>query len=137
MRKCRNQGKQSSRSESCSVMSDSLRPNGLYSPWDSPGQNTGVGCLSLLQGIFPTQGSSPGLPHCRWILYQLSHQGSPIFKEMTHLWYDFHITGLCEVFLALACACAHPPTHPPTNTYLCEEFWLLYKDFLFVRFSIF
>ena len=58
-------------------MSYSLRPHGLYSPWNSPGQNTGVGCLSLLQGIFPTQGSKPGLPHCRWILYQLSHQGSP------------------------------------------------------------
>ena len=49
----------------------------LYSPWNSPDQNTGVGSLSLLQGIFSTQGSNPGLPHCRWILYQLSHKGSP------------------------------------------------------------
>ena len=57
-------------------MSDSLRPHGLYSPWNSPGQNTGVGSLSLLQGIFPTQGSNSGLPHCRLILYQLSHKGS-------------------------------------------------------------
>ena len=66
------------KSESLSVMSDSLRPHGLYSPWNSPGQNTGVGSHSLLQGIFPTQGSNPGLPHCRqWILYQLSHKGSP------------------------------------------------------------
>ena len=64
-------------SESRSVMSNSLRPHGLYSPWNSPGQNTGVGSLSLLQGIFPTQGSNPGLPHCRRILYQLSHKGSP------------------------------------------------------------
>ena len=48
----------------------------LYSPWNSPGQNTGVGSLSLLQGIFPTQGSNPGLLHCRRILYQLSHKGS-------------------------------------------------------------
>ena len=64
-------------SESHSVVSDSLQPHGLYSLWDSPGQNTEVvGCLSLLQGIFPTQGSNPGLPHCRQILYQLSHQGS-------------------------------------------------------------
>ena len=46
---------------------------GLYSPWNSPGQNTGVNSFSLLQGIFPTQGSNPGLPHCRQILYQLSH----------------------------------------------------------------
>ena len=56
-------------------MSDSLWSQGLYSPWNSPGQNTGVGRLSLLQGIFPTQGSDSGLPHCRWILYQLSHKG--------------------------------------------------------------
>ena len=51
-----------------------------YSPWNSLGQNTGFGSLSLLQGIFPTQGSNPGLPHCRWILYQLSHKGSPLFS---------------------------------------------------------
>ena len=49
-----------------------LRPLGLYRPWASLGQNTGVGSLSLLQGIFPTQGLNPGLPHCRRILYQLS-----------------------------------------------------------------
>ena len=48
---------------------------------NSPGQNTGVGSLSLLQGIFPTQGSNPGLPHCRRILYQLSHQGSPVVNN--------------------------------------------------------
>ena len=44
---------------------------------DSPGKNTGLGCHPLLQGIFPIQASNPGLPHCRWILYCLSHQGSP------------------------------------------------------------
>ena len=54
-------------------MSNSLGPHGLYSPWNSPGQNTGVGSLSLLWGIFPNQGSNPGLPHCGQILYQLSH----------------------------------------------------------------
>ena len=58
-------------------MSDTLRPHGLYSPWNSPGQNTGVGSLSLLQGIFPTQGWNPGVLHCGQILYQLSHKGSP------------------------------------------------------------
>ena len=59
-----------SKSECRSVVSNSLRPHGLYSPWNSPGQNTGVGSLSLLQGIFLTQESNPGLPHCRWILNQ-------------------------------------------------------------------
>ena len=52
-----------------------------YSPCNSQGQNTRVGSLTLLQGIFPTQGSNPGLPHCRQILYQLSHQGSPRILE--------------------------------------------------------
>ena len=67
-----------SESESRSVVSDSLHPHGLYGPWNSPGQNTGVGSLSLLQGIFPTQGWNPGLPHCRRILYQLSHKWRPL-----------------------------------------------------------
>ena len=72
-----------SESESHSVVSDLLKPCGLYSPWNSPGQNIGVGSWSLLQGIFPTQGLNPGLPHCRQrILYQLSHQGSPV--EILH-----------------------------------------------------
>ena len=62
-------------------MSDSLWPHGLYNPWNSPGQNTEVGSLSLLQGIFPTQGSNPGLLHCRRILYQLSRKGSPRILE--------------------------------------------------------
>ena len=67
--------------ESRSVVSNSLQPHGLYSPWNSPGQYTGVGSLSLLQGIFPIQGWNPGLPHCRWILYQLRHKGSPRILE--------------------------------------------------------
>ena len=58
-------------------MSNSLQLHGLYSPWNSPSQNTGVGSLSLLQGIFPTQGSNPGLLHCRQILHHLSHKGKP------------------------------------------------------------
>ena len=70
-----------SESEGCSIESESLPPQELYSPWDSPGQNMGLGSLSLLQGIFPTQGSNPGLPHYRWILYQLSHEGSPRILE--------------------------------------------------------
>ena len=57
-------------------MSNSLRPHGLYSPWNSPGQNSGVGSLSLLQGVFLTQESNQGLLHCRQILYHLNHQRS-------------------------------------------------------------
>ena len=63
--------------ESHSVVSHSLWPHGLCSSWNSPGWNTGVGSLSLLQWIFPTQESNRGLLHCRQILYQLSHKGSP------------------------------------------------------------
>ena len=74
---CSAQSLEHRKSESLSVMSDSLWPHGLYSPWSSPGQNIGVGSLSLLQGIFPTQGSHPGLPYCRRILYQ----GSPRILE--------------------------------------------------------
>ena len=57
----------------CEVMKVAQLCPTLRRPWNSPGQNTGVGSLSLLQGIFPTQGSNPGLPHCRQILYQLSY----------------------------------------------------------------
>ena len=75
-----------SESESRSVVSNSLRPHGLYSLWNSPGQKTGVGSCSLLQGIFPTQRLNPSFPHCRRILYQLSHQGSPrILEWIAHL----------------------------------------------------
>ena len=59
----------------------SLRPHGRYSPWSSPGQDTGVGSHSFLQGIITTQGLNPGLPHCRQILYQLSHQRGPRIPE--------------------------------------------------------
>ena len=65
-------------SESHSAVSNSLWPHGLHSPWNSPAQNSGVGSLSLLQGIVPTQGLNPGLPHCRRIFYSLIHQGISI-----------------------------------------------------------
>ena len=63
-------------------MSDCLRTHGLWParllcPWDSPGKNAGVGCRSLLQGIFPTQQLNPGLLHCRQILYRLSYREAP------------------------------------------------------------
>ena len=67
-------------SVSHSVVSDSvtheLEPARLLCPWNSPGKNTEVSCHFLLQDIFLTQGSNPGLPHCRQILYHLSHCGS-------------------------------------------------------------
>jgi len=63
--------------ESYSVVFDSLQPQGLYSPWNSPGQNTKVSRFSLLQGVFLAQGLNQGLPNCRCIFYQLSHKGSP------------------------------------------------------------
>ena len=53
----------------------------MDTPWNSPGQNIGVGSLSLLQGIFPTQGLNPDFSHCRQILYQLSYQGNPRILE--------------------------------------------------------
>ena len=70
-----------------SVMSNSLRPQGLQpirlpSPWDF----SGVGCRFLLQRIFLTQGSNPGLLHCRQSLYLLSHQGRICFKNFPFLW---------------------------------------------------
>ena len=73
-----------------SVVSDSLRLWGLISPWNSSGQNTGVGSLPFPSpGIFTTQGSNPGLPHCTQILYELSHQGSPIYVCMC-IYIDIH-----------------------------------------------
>ena len=70
-----------SESQSRSVVSNSLRPHGLHSPGNSPAPNTWVGSLSLLHGTVPTQGSNPGLLCRRWILYQLSHKGSPRILE--------------------------------------------------------
>ena len=84
-------------SESHSVVSNSLRPHELYSLWNSPAQNIGMGSLSLLQRIFPTQGLNSGFRHCRRILYQLSHKGSfwdqrllllgPVLFECWCIWY--------------------------------------------------
>ena len=82
-------GKVFKESASCSVMSNSVQSQGLYSarllcPWDFPGKSTGVGCCFLLQGIFLIQGSNPGFLHCGQILYQLSYQGIKpcIFKPL-------------------------------------------------------
>ena len=81
--------------QSCPVLWDPITVQSR----NSPGQNTGVGSLSLLQGLFPTQGSSSGLPHCRWILYQLTHQGSPWLPEL--------LITLARVCLTV-CTCMSP-----------------------------
>ena len=91
--------KEKKESESHSVMSNSLQPQGLYSPWNSPGQNTGVDSLSLLQEIFPTQVLNPGLLHCMQILYKLSHKGSPgtSLGEIMFCLGQYFILGLCSI----------------------------------------
>ena len=76
----------------------SFWPQGLYSPWNSPDQNTGVGSLSLLQGIFPTQESNPGLLPCRWIPYQLSQKGRPNAKPQYKLNQYFLEKKKCKIF---------------------------------------
>ena len=82
---------------SSSVMSDSFQPHGLQfsrllHPWDFPGKNTGVGCHSLFQGIFLTQGSILSLLHCRQILYNLSYQGSPCAHTWSYLFPSWAIS---------------------------------------------
>ena len=63
----------------CDPMDCSLAGSSIHG--DSPGKNTGAGCCVLLWAIFPTQGSNPGIPHCRQVLYHLRHQGSPRILE--------------------------------------------------------
>ena len=89
-------------------MSNSLRPHGLQStrllcPRNSLGKNTRVGCHSLLQGILPAQGLSVGLLHYRWILYHLSHQGSPDFHSVQSLSHVqlFAWTAACQASLSI------------------------------------
>ena len=73
-------------SKSHSVVSNSLQPHGPYSPWNSPGQTTGVGSLFLLQGIFATLEWSLDLRHCRLILYQLISKPRPNYVEFHTQW---------------------------------------------------
>ena len=87
----------------CSIFSDSLQPHGLspdriLCPWNSPDKNIGVGCHSLLQVIFPSQGLNPGLPHCRQILYYLSHQESPCVYIVVYIY-------ICVCIYIYMCVC--------------------------------
>ena len=88
-----------------------MQPNGLYSPWNSPGQNTRVGSCFLLQGISswisPTQGLNPGLLHCRQILYHLSHQGSPPSKRVVSSAYLRLLIFLLAILIP-ACVSSSP-----------------------------
>ena len=77
-------------------------PARLLCPWDSPDKNTGVGCHTLLQGIFPTQGSNPGLLHCRWILYCLNHQANMACKASKISYLTFYSKSLLRIVLCKA-----------------------------------
>ena len=108
---------------SCSVVSNSLQPHGLQPtrflcPWNSPGQNTGVGCHSLLQGIFPTQGSKPGFMHCSQIHYYLSHWGSPYENIHSFLNMLLAIGSASLYFSLLQNLAAQTSIHVSTNRIL-------------------
>ena len=69
-------------------------PSGFSVHGDSSGKNTGVGCHAFLQGIFPTQELNPDLLHCRWILYHLSHQGSPEDVVYIHIYSGIYYSAI-------------------------------------------
>ena len=110
----------------------------MDSPWNSPGQNTGVGSLFLLQQIFPTQQSKKGLLHCRWNLYLLTYQGSPWVLHGSI--YSFPLVryscllsaGVLHALLCLKVhswcirgerCTPHPPTPPPSCSLSKVNFW--------------
>ena len=104
--------------ESHTVVSNSLWPHGLYSPWNSPCQNTGVGSLSLLQGIFPAQESNQGLLHCRWILYQRREEFSSVAQScltlcdpMNHSTPRLSITNFRSLLKLLSMESVMPSSH--------------------------
>ena len=114
--------------ESPSVVSNSLQPHGLYSPWNSPGQNTGIGSCFLLPGIFPTQGSNRGLLHCR-ILYQLSHEGGPLYIVLFIMFYYLCSKGfaLLKTFCKYLEVTGYFSVHT-TLLYFLECGWTLEKS---------
>ena len=99
-------------------------------------QDTRVGCCALLQGIFPTQGLNPGLPHCRWILYQLSHQGSPVLVAQLcpTLWEPMDYSPPCSSVHGILQARASPfsrgssPPRDRTWIFHIATTWKLFLD---------
>ena len=91
-----------------------MQPHGLHNPWNFPGQNAGVGSLSLLQGIFPTQGLNQGLLHCRRILNQLSHQGKYQSESLKN-------PGIEKTFLSSTHTRAHAGAHALARTHSCTH----------------
>ena len=115
-------------SESHSAASNSLRPHGPYSPWNSPGQNTGVGSYFILQGIFLTQESNPGLLHCRWILYQMSHHS---LLDLTSL-----SSPTCWLLLIhTPPECARPILSSPLLSYISSRNFIALKTICTKQFS--
>ena len=108
--------------ESCSVVSSCLWLHELYSSWNSPVQNTRMGSLSLLQGIFPTQESNQSLLHCRWIPYQLSYQGATSFCGI--LQWKFSCSASFKIIwisYALMILCITPSLYPsPGHVGVCS-----------------
>ena len=105
----------------CPTLCHPTEPSRLFCPWNSPGKNTGVGCHSLLQGIFLTQGSNLVLSYCRQILYHLSYQWSPLTQNSllnhsgcTSAWIAFHTNGR--------------PLELQALFLVCLIAWLLYAD---------
>ena len=116
----------------CAVLGTSVESNFVI-PWtvacqaplsmDSPGKNTRVGCHALLQGIFSTQGSNPGLPHCRWILYQLSNEGNPRTLEWVAYPFSRGRIAACKKFWMSALMPA-PMRLPGQETFERKLKWL-------------
>ena len=118
---------------SSSVMSNSLQLRGLwltdlFCPWNSPGKNTGVGCHSLLQEIFPIQESNLGLPHCKQTLYHLKNQGSrriissiqQLGKKKCHVkWLKRRVFNAVIQFNNLFGICQVQGIHKWMKNYLC------------------
>ena len=108
-------------SVSHSVVSDSLQPHGLWPTrllhqWDSPGKSIGVGCRFLHQEVFPSQGSNPGLPHCRQTFYTLSHQGNPFQYKWKYLIFF-------QLWLS-SCVCVYTPLSPRHRQFSWCAHWL-------------